>query len=106
NLIVAANPLPQVRELGPLNLPGPDRLQTGRPDFTVSHYLFDGAVWRDWFVPGLERGLGGLWPLVVGAALVAGLLAASRLLRGRQATGKDRLLHWLGLASVFGMAAY
>lgn len=104
NIVVAGNPLPQVRSIGPIELPGPDRLQTGRPDFNVFHYLFDGPVWRDYLVPGLERGFGALWPLVIAAALLGGLLAAARLLSGR--SDSERLLPWLGLAALLGMVAY
>jgi hypothetical protein len=103
NLVVAGNPLPQLRHLGPLNLPGPDRLQTGRPDFTVSHYLFDTEVWREYFFPGLERGFGPLWPLVVAMALAGALFALWRLL-GR--LKGDQVLGWLGLAALIGMIAY
>lgn len=106
NIVAAGNPLPQVRQLGPLELPGPDRLQTGRPDFTVAHYLFDGAVWRDYLVPGLERGFGPLWPLVIAAGLTGGLLAVMRLLRRRSWHPEDTLIGWLGLAAVVGVAAY
>ena len=41
NLIATGNPIPQVESLGPIDLPGPERLQQGRPDFTVFHYITD-----------------------------------------------------------------
>lgn len=106
NIVVSGNPLPQVRNLGPIELPGPDRLQTGRPDFTVSHYLFDGRVWNDYLLPGLERGFGPLWPLVVAAAIAGALLAAWRLLVVRKRRDSALLLAWLGLAALIGMVAY
>ena len=34
--IVAGNPLPQVESLGPISLPHPERLQIGRPDFSIA----------------------------------------------------------------------
>lgn len=118
NLVVTGNPLPQVRELGPIDLPGPDRLQTGRPDFTVAHYLFDGAIWRDYFLPGLERGFGPLWPAVVAAAVVGAALALWKAIRGRRVGSPegagggagparpDAALGWLGFAALVGMAVY
>lgn len=108
NLIVSGNPLPQIRSIGPIDLPGPERLQTGRPDFTVSHYLFDGDVWRDYFAPGLERGFGSLWPLVIAAALAGGLLAAGHLLTRDSPSRNSRgsLIGWLGLAALIGIVAY
>jgi hypothetical protein len=98
NLIAAGNPLPQLESLGPISLPHPERLQSGRPDFSVVHYATDTGVWREYFVPGLHQAFGALWPLVVAAAIAGGLLA---LLRGR-----NRLLRWLGGVVLFGLLAY
>ena len=77
NLVVAGNPLPAVESLGPISLPHPERLQIGRPDFSIAHYATDTGVWREYFAPGLHDGFGALWPLVVGGAIVAALLAAA-----------------------------
>jgi hypothetical protein len=98
NLVVAGNPIPQVTELGPLSLPGPERLQEGRPDFTVLHYATDTAVWSDYFAPGLNDALGVLWPLVIVAALAGALIALAR--------GESRVQRWLGGVALFSMAAY
>ncbi len=98
NLIVAGNPLPQATSIGPISLPHPERLQEGRPDFSIVHYLTDTGVWRDYFEPGLHQAFGALWPLVIAGA-VAG--AAWALLRGR-----DRVLRWMGAVALFGMLAY
>ncbi len=98
NLIVAGNPLPQATGLGPLPLPHPERLQEGRPDFSVAHYLTDTGVWRDYFEPGLHQAFGALWPLVLAGAVAGALLA---LLRGR-----DLALRWLGGVALFGLLAY
>ncbi len=68
NLVVAGNPLPAVESLGPISLPHPERLQIGRPDFSIAHYATDTGVWRDYFAPGLHDAFGALWPLVVGGA--------------------------------------
>jgi hypothetical protein len=98
NLIVAGNPLPQATSIGPFSLPHPERLQEGRPDFSIVHYATDTGVWRDYFEPGLHQAFGALWPLVIGAAVVGGLLA---LLRGREA-----ILRWAGAVALLGLVAY
>ena len=98
NLIVAGNPLPQATSIGPIGLPHPERLQEGRPDFNIVHYATDTGVWRDYFEPGLHQAFGALWPLVILAAIVGGLLA---LLRGREA-----ILRWMGAVALLGLLAY
>ena len=98
NLFAAANPVPQVRELGPLSLPGPDRLQEGRPDFSVAHYATDTDIWREYFRPGLAEAFGDLWFLVLLAAIAGVVLAIAQ--RG------DRGLRALGVVAGVGMAAY
>jgi len=98
NLIASGNPLPQLEHLGPISLPHPVRLQSGRPDFSVVHYAADTGVWREYFAPGLHQAFGVLWPLVLVAAIAGGLLA---LLQRR-----DRLLRWLGAVALFGLLAY
>jgi hypothetical protein len=98
NLIVAGNPLPQATGLGPISLPHPERLQEGRPDFSIVHYLTDTGVWGDYFEPGLHQAFGALWPVVIAAAVIGGLLV---LLRPR-----DRVLRWMGGVALFGLLAY
>ncbi|HEX5527635.1 MAG TPA: hypothetical protein VFX44_10635 [Solirubrobacterales bacterium] len=98
NLVVAGNPLPEVKSLGPISLPHPERLQEGRPDFTIAHYATDTGVWRHYFAPGLHEAFGSLWPLIVLAAAVAALLAVFR--------GRDRIVRWVGIAALFGLVAY
>ena len=98
NLIVAGNPLPQVTSIGPISLPHPERLQEGRPDFSIVHYLTDTGVWRDYFGPGLDQAFGALWPLVIAAAVAGGLLALFR--------AKDDVLRWMGAVALFGLLAY
>lgn len=98
NLVQTGNPLPQVRELGPLALPGPDRLQEARPDFEVFHYLFDGSAWTDYLAPGLDRALGPLWPLLLALFLV-GIIAV--LWRG-----PGIAVRAFGLAALGGAIAY
>ncbi len=98
NLIASGNPLPQLEHLGPISLPHPERLQGGRPDFSIAHYATDTGVWREYFRPELHDAFGALWPVVVlgaiGGAVAALLWARSRVLR------------WMGGVALFGMLAY
>jgi predicted membrane channel-forming protein YqfA (hemolysin III family) len=98
NLVVAGNPLPEVGRLGPIELSHPQRLQVGRPDFSIAHYATDTGVWHEYFAPGLHDAFGVLWPLVVGGAIVAALVA---LLKGR-----DRVIRAVGAVALFGFLAY
>jgi hypothetical protein len=98
NLMVAGNPIPEVEKLGPISLPHPERLQEGRPDFSIAHYATDTGVWRHYFAPGLHEAFGALWPLVVFGAAAAALLAVFR--------GRDRILRWIGAVALFGLFAY
>jgi hypothetical protein len=98
NLVVAGNPIPEVEHLGPIPLPHPERLQEGRPDFSIVHYATDTGVWRHYFEPGLHEAFGPLWPLVVGGAAVAALVAL--------VAGRDRIVRWIGGVALFGLLAY
>jgi hypothetical protein len=98
NLVVAGNPIPEVKSLGPISLPHPERLQEGRPDFSIAHYLTDTGVWRHYFAPGLHEAFGALWPLVIFGAAVAALLAIFH--------GRDRIVRWVGAVALFGLVAY
>jgi len=98
NLAVAGNPIPEVEKLGPISLPHPERLQEGRPDFSIAHYATDTGVWRHYFSPGLHEAFGSLWPLVVFGAAAAALLALFH--------GRDRIVRWMGAVALFGLVAY
>jgi hypothetical protein len=98
NLVISGNPLPQLEHLGPITLPHPERLQEGRPDFSIAHYATDTGVWRDYFGPELHEAFGLLWPLVILGAIAGGVTA---LLWGR-----SRVLRWMGGVALFGMLAY
>ena len=98
NLIAAGNPLPQIERLGPIELPHPETLQSGRPDFSIAHYATDTAVWREYFGPGLEQAFGDLWPLVVVGAALGVVLAVLR--------GRDRVVRWTAAATLLGLLAY
>ena len=92
NLIATGNPLPQVEHLGPIDLPHPERLQSGRPDHSILHYATDTGIWRDYFGPGLDNAFGALWPIVVVGAVVG---AAVALLWGR-----ERVLRGVGAVAL------
>ncbi len=98
NLIVAGNPLPQATSIGPISLPHPERLQEGRPNFNIVHYLTDTGVWRDYFEPGLHQAFGALWPLVIAVAVAGALLALFRT--------RDGVLRWMGAVALIGLIAY
>jgi hypothetical protein len=98
NLVVAGNPIPEVGSLGPIALPHPERLQEGRPDFSIAHYATDTGVWREYFAPGLHEAFGALWPLVVFGASAAGLLSVFLCL--------ERTVRWIGGVALFGLLAY
>jgi hypothetical protein len=112
NLVHAGNPLPWIQHLGPIDLPAPEQALGGREAHAVLGYLTDGAVWSDWFLPGLRDGLWFLWPLLLVGALAGLVLALTPLLRrwaengpmrteiGPSAEGK----RVLGLAGLVGLA--
>jgi hypothetical protein len=81
NLIHSGNPLPWLRQIGPIDLPGPNRGLLGRHDFNVAHYLFsnpDTHIWRTYFLTPIENLLGPLWFLILGGAAGGAILAVWR----------------------------
>jgi predicted membrane channel-forming protein YqfA (hemolysin III family) len=98
NLIVAGSPIPEVTKLGPISPPHPERLQEGRPGYSISHYLTDTGVWRHYFAPGVHDAFGALWPLLLVGAVAACLFAIF--------SGRDTLIRWLGGCALFGLLAY
>jgi len=96
NLVEAGNPLPWA-DRGPL--PGPEQFEIDiREPFTVSDYLTDRGVIRDYFIPGLNDSFGVLWPLVL-AAVAGGIVLA--IWRGR-----TTLLRTLGVVALLSGIAY
>lgn len=98
NLVATGNPLPQIDKLGPFKLPGPERLQEGRPDFPVAHYLTDTTVWREYLIPGLTQGFGRLWPLLLAIAVAGVALLIFR--------GPGRLTRAHGAVALVALVAY
>jgi hypothetical protein len=90
NLVHTGNPLPWVHHLGPISLPAPQQALGGREAHGVLSYLTDGAVWSDWFLPGLHDGLWIVWPLL-GLAALAGLVLC--LLPSRSASPGSSAAH-------------
>jgi hypothetical protein len=81
NLIHSGNPLPWIREIGPIDLPGPNRGLEGRDDFTVAHYIFvdpSTSLWSQYFLKPIENLLGPLWFLILGGAAGGAILAIWR----------------------------
>jgi hypothetical protein len=72
------NPFPYVSKLGPVDLPGPNQGLNGGPEYSVSHYLTNGRVWEDWFLPGLRDQISPVWFLLVGLAVLGIVLAVRR----------------------------
>jgi hypothetical protein len=94
NLAHAGNPLPWVKHLGPIDLPGPAQALGGREGHSVLAYLTDTSIWSEWLLPGFHHGLTAFWPLL-GALALAGLL----LSLGRRADPVLRLAGLVGLAA-------
>jgi hypothetical protein len=81
DLIHSGNPLPWIRHIGPIDLPGPNRGLEGRTDFTVAHYIFSNpstGLWRQYFLNPIENLLGPLWFLILGGASAGAILAIWR----------------------------
>jgi hypothetical protein len=102
NLVVAGNPLPWFElGIGPLSLPATEQVAEAFPaaqSYSIVHYLTDGAVWRDYYIPGLKIALGHVWPLLL--ALVATGAAGSTFLR---ISPVQRLL---GATALIGLVTY
>jgi hypothetical protein len=94
NLAHGGNPLPWFDSVGPISLPAPDQPLGGREGHSVLDYLFDGAVWSDWFLPGLHDGLWFAWPFLLALAL-GGLV----LCLGRRSSPALRVVGLAGLAA-------
>lgn len=88
NLFAVGNPLPSLHlTVGPISLPSPP---VATPTSTVSHFLFNWADWRGFFIPGMRASFGPAWWALLGlsaAGLVLAVLKGDRLLRVFGAVG-------------------
>ena len=101
NLIHSGNPLPWFGELGPIDLPGPDRGLEGRDNYTVAHYLFvdpDTSVWSQYFYEPITNLFGPGWFLFLGLAVVGVVLAIAR--------PRTSVVRLLGAVAVVAAMAY
>jgi hypothetical protein len=101
NLVHSGNPLPWLRDIGPVDLPGPDRGLEGRDNFTVAHYLFsapDTSVWSQYFYRPITNLFGPAWPLFLALSAAGAVLA---ILRPR-----TQVVRLLGAVTVVSAIAY
>jgi hypothetical protein len=100
NLIHSGNPLPWIQDVGPVDLPGPDRGLEGRDDYNVAHYIFsnpDGDVWS-FFRSSIENLFGPAWPLFFALAAAGAVLAVVR--------PRSRAVRLLGVVAIVAGIAY
>lgn len=93
NLALVGSPVPGLR-LGPL--PAGDFQTVDDLGFNIAHYLFNGAVWSDWFLPALRNAIGNVWWLVFAIAAVS---LAVVLAKGR---AEHRLAAVVAVAGIVG----
>jgi hypothetical protein len=101
NLIHAGNPLPWIRHIGPIDLPGPNRGLEGRDDYTVAHYILSNpstGLWRAYFLNPIENLLGPLWFLILGGASAGAILAVWR--------PRSRAVRLAGAVTIVAAIAY
>ena len=96
NIVAVGNPLPALgAKLGPVAIRNLSN-ETGQIS-SVSHYVFNGPVWRAYLIPGLDRSLGwGWWSML--ALAIAGMVLAALI----GPTRAHRLLGVVGGASLVG----
>ena len=99
NLAATGNPVPAL-SFGPL--PGPELELQRAVEFPILDYVADPAIWREWFVPGLDRFFGPLWILVPGVAVAGAALALTAGVRRWDV--RWTLLAVCGLLSLVGYA--
>lgn len=95
NWIEASNPLPWFSvELGPISLPTSVKEEGNS---IVSH-LTNTEIWDRFYLPGLSRALGPVWPVIIVLALIGAFLAFRR--------GRTLVEHGVGAAIVAATVAY
>ncbi len=76
NIAVADRPIPWFGfHLGPISLPATAHISGST---AVAHYIANGQMWTKVFLPGLAKGLGPVWPLVLALALGGLVVSAGR----------------------------
>jgi hypothetical protein len=98
NLFAVGNPIPYVRSLGPITLPGPDRDFHLLPPYSVFHYWNDTSVWTHRFGPGLHESFGPLWFIALLAVAGAAVYALWRV--------NEPVVRVLGAMVIVTVAAY
>jgi len=101
NLIHSGTPLPWAQELGPIDLPGPDRGLEGRDNYNVAHYIFetpDADIWSGFFFKAITNLFGPLWFAMFGAAADGAVLAIVR--------PRTPVVRLLGAVTVVGAIVY
>jgi len=78
NFTHSGNPLPWIKHVGPIGLPGPAQDVGGRDAGSVWGYLTNFDVIKDWFLPGFNDGFGVGWILLLLMALAAFVLCLGR----------------------------
>ncbi|MEA3019911.1 MAG: hypothetical protein QOI47_1435 [Actinomycetota bacterium] len=100
NLLATGNPLPWLRlHVGPLALPGPAMPGQVREGFTVLHYAGSLSFWTTTVPLGLVQSFGVLFPVIVGAFLVAAATAVFE-------PGRNRAARLIGIAALVAVAGY
>jgi hypothetical protein len=75
NWVLAGSPVPWFPvHLGPLSLSA----KVNESGHSVMSYVTDGAVWRDWYLPGLSMSFGHAWPVVLALGVAAGVAVVLR----------------------------
>jgi hypothetical protein len=98
NLLHSGNPVPQIG-FGPLNLPVPDQMPLDpRPRFSVTHYLFEPSIYRNWFFPQLENALGPLYGLILVVAFASAVYVVIK--------SRNRVLQALAGAALLTAVVY
>lgn len=75
NWVLAGSPVPWFSvHVGPLSVVS----KVNESGHSVMSYVTEGAVWRDWYLPGLSMSFGHAWPVVLALGVVAGVAVAVR----------------------------
>jgi hypothetical protein len=99
NLVRTGTPLPGVHlGIGPIAFPQPRFALTDQLSRPVVHYVTDGDVWHQWFLPGLSIAFGRAWWLVLSLAGAGVVVAVGRR--------RPRVVRMLGVVAGLSVLAY